>query len=54
MIPFAMVVLHMQPASASQLRLTIAGYALTNAATVYIFLFRPFEWPDHSIARFIW
>ncbi|DBA70178.1 TPA: hypothetical protein ACH3X2_012222 [Trebouxia sp. C0005] len=53
-IPFAMVALHMQPASASQLRLIIAGYALTNAATVYIFLFRAFQWPDHSIARFIW
>ncbi|KAL0023149.1 hypothetical protein WJX77_007277 [Trebouxia sp. C0004] len=53
-IPFAMVALHMQPASASQLKLIIAAYALTNAATVYIFLFRPFQWPDHSIARFIW
>ena len=53
-IPFAMVVLHMPPASASQLRLIIAAYALTNAATVYIFLLRPFRWPDHSIARFIW
>lgn len=53
-IPFAMVALHMQPASASQLRLIIAAYALTNAATVYIFLFRPFQWPEHSTARFIW
>ena len=25
-----------------------------NALTIYVFLMRPFTWPDGSIARFMW
>ena len=28
--------------------------AAVNAATLYLFLFRPFTWPDGSTARFMW
>ena len=29
-------------------------YASINLVTIYVFLFRPFSWPDGSAARFMW
>jgi hypothetical protein len=29
-------------------------HVVVNAATVYVFAFRPFTWADGSIARFMW
>jgi alpha-1,2-glucosyltransferase len=34
--------------------LATATYAMTNALTVWVFLFRPFQWPDGTVARFMW
>lgn len=53
-MPFAMVLLHMQPLSALQLKTTLMGFALVDAVSLYVYLRRPFVWPDGSIARFIW
>ena len=51
LVPFVMLALHMQPMGARQLALTAAGYTVINAATIYVFLFRPFDLTDGSIAR---
>lgn len=34
--------------------LHIVYYAVLNAVTIYVFLYRSFRWPDQSIARFMW
>ena len=49
-----MLVLHMKPPTQSQLYLTMGIFAVVNAATLYVFLFRPFAWADGSEARFMW
>ena len=36
------------------LALTAALFAAVDAAAVYVFLRRPFAWPDGSTARFMW
>jgi alpha-1,2-glucosyltransferase len=41
-------------ANAAALVAAVAGYAAVNAATLYVFLARPFTWPDGSVARFMW
>lgn len=38
----------------TQLLLTIALYAVVNAATLHMFLARPFRGRDESVARFMW
>ncbi|CAL8472321.1 g11864 [Coccomyxa elongata] len=53
-VPFMMLLLHMKPPTVTQATLTLALYALVNAAAIYMFLFRPFVWPDGSIARFMY
>jgi alpha-1,2-glucosyltransferase len=53
-VPFVLLALHMAPPEPWQLAATGAGYAAVDAATVYMFLFRPFAWPDGSVARFMW
>jgi alpha-1,2-glucosyltransferase len=32
----------------------LAAYMVVNAVTLYIFLYRPYQWVDGSIARFMW
>jgi len=32
----------------------VVFYAAVNSVTIYIFLFRSFQWPDGSVARFMW
>eukprot|EP00884_Botryococcus_braunii_P015445 jgi/Botrbrau1/2584/Bobra.145_1s0012.1 len=54
LIPFALVLLHTEPLPAGQLLATAAMYGTVNAITIYVFLFRPFTWPDGSVARFMW
>ena len=44
----------MQPPGQAQLLTSIAIFAAMNAATIYMFLYRPFAWPDGSLARFMW
>jgi len=41
-------------ANAAALLVTGLGYAAVNAATLYMFMARPFVWPDGSTARFMW
>lgn len=36
------------------LLVTGLGYAVVNAVTLYVFVVRPFTWPDGSTARFMW
>lgn len=38
----------------AQLCFTVAAYALVNAATLYVFLMKPFTWVDGTLARFMW
>jgi alpha-1,2-glucosyltransferase len=33
---------------------TILFYLLLNIASLYVFIYKPFIWPDGSIARFMW
>jgi alpha-1,2-glucosyltransferase len=53
-VPFVLLALHMQPPSPRQLALMGGAYAAVDAITIYVFMFRPFAWPDGSVARFIW
>ena len=53
-VPFVLVALHMQPPSQRQLLQTIALFAAVNVFTIYMFLFRPFQWGDGTVARFMW
>jgi len=34
--------------------LALGFYCAVNLVTIYVFLFRPFYWPDGSVARFMW
>ena len=53
-VPFYMVLLHMRTPSAARLAASVALFSAANAATLYLFLARPFAWPDGSVARFLW
>jgi hypothetical protein len=52
-VPFMMVLMHMKPPTALQATLTAAMFAAVNLFVIYMFLFRPFIWPDGSTARFL-
>ena len=57
-LPFLLYTLH-SPAFAmavqrGSLRLPLVCNILVNAGTLGLFLFRPFTWPDGSVARFMW
>ncbi len=34
--------------------IALGFYCAVNLVTIYVFLFRPFYWPDGSVARFMW
>ncbi len=54
-IPFLVFRLHCKFSSYVQVVLEIALYLLVNVATIYLFLEKPFKWPNDSTAqRFIW
>ena len=53
-IPFYLCLLHMRTPSPRSLAAVVALFAAANAATLYLFLYRPFAWPDGSTARFTW
>ncbi|KAL4440524.1 hypothetical protein ABPG75_003525 [Micractinium tetrahymenae] len=53
-VPFYLFFLHMRTPSPAALAATVALFAAVNAATIYLFLARPFTWPDGSTARFMW
>ena len=53
-VPAVLVALHSRSPSRTQLLLTACAFTAVNAATIALFLFRPFRWPDGSVARFMW
>lgn len=53
-VPFFLAFLHMRTPSTASLAAIVASFAAANAATIYLFLARPFAWVDGSVARFIW
>jgi alpha-1,2-glucosyltransferase len=53
-IPFYLCLLHMRTPSPRVLAAVVALFAAANTATLYLFLYRPFAWPDGSTARFMW
>lgn len=53
-VPCVLLLLFLQPASTIQLNRTITLFCVVNAATIYVFLCRPFVWADGSVARFMW
>ena len=48
-----MLLLHMRPPSSQQAALMLCLFGLVNMAAIYMFLYRPFLWPDGSTARFM-
>ncbi len=53
-VPFLMLVLHMEPPSGMGMGMTAVAWAAVDAAASYMFLWRPFSWPDGTVARFMW
>lgn len=53
-IPFIILSLNMRPPGIGDLRLLASSFLLVNAFTLYVFVTRDFQWPDGSIARFMW
>lgn len=49
-----MLALHMVPPKVPQLAMTALAWTAVNAGTVWLFLMKPFAWPDGSVARFMW
>lgn len=54
-LPYLLYRLHMPLGSTPRLLLEIGLYAAINGATIYIFLYRTFQWPDSTdVQRFMW
>ena len=53
-IVFYAVFLLSRTPSSTQMAVTAVIFAACNAATLYMFAARPFEWGDGSVARFMW
>lgn len=43
-----------QAGNQNRAALTIVGYFVVNAVTMYVFLHKTFTWPNGSVARFMW
>ena len=54
LVPFLVLHVHAEPMPAGHTWLLVLASILANILTIGIFLFRPFVWPDGSIARFMW
>jgi hypothetical protein len=53
-VPFVLVLLHVPPPASWRLRATAAAYLAADLGALYLFMMRPFAWPDGSQARFMW
>lgn len=53
-VPWMLVALHITPPRFQQLWLLLAVFVAVNIGTLYMFVERPFQWPDGSTARFMW
>ena len=54
LVPFLVLHVHAEPISSGSAWLLVLGSTLANIVIIGIFLFRPFVWPDGSVARFMW
>uniref|UniRef100_A0A7S0S2Y7 Dol-P-Glc:Glc(2)Man(9)GlcNAc(2)-PP-Dol alpha-1,2-glucosyltransferase n=1 Tax=Chlamydomonas leiostraca TaxID=1034604 RepID=A0A7S0S2Y7_9CHLO len=53
-LPLVMAALHLPHPTKGQSATTLFLFAAMNAATLYMFVMRPFSWADGSVARFMW
>ncbi|KAG5267959.1 hypothetical protein AALO_G00227850 [Alosa alosa] len=54
-MPYLLYRLHLPLAPTRRLLLELGLYTAVNAATIYVFLHRPFQWPDSTaVQRFMW
>ena len=54
LVPFFIVHVHAEPASPFHTCLLLLAGVVVNAVVLGVFIFRPFTWPDESVARFMW
>lgn len=54
LIPYYLYHVHARKQPPGSLVSTSCVYVFVNVLTLYVFLYRPFSWPDGSIARFMW
>ena len=47
-------VLGVRVSAATCTLINIVAYSAINGLLVFVFLYRPFVWPDGSVARFMW
>ena len=53
-VPAFMAALHWPVASRAHSAAQAGAFAAVNVAALWLFLERPFRWPDGSVARFMW
>lgn len=53
-VPILIAHLNSPQRGSSDLGITAAGCAVVNIITMWIYLYKPFTWPDGSVARFMW
>ncbi|EQC39896.1 hypothetical protein SDRG_02553 [Saprolegnia diclina VS20] len=54
LVPYTLLHLHSPKQPLIPVLLTSAVFLAINAVTMYVFIYRPFNWVDGSIARFMW
>ncbi|CAK4976790.1 unnamed protein product, partial [Aphanomyces euteiches] len=52
-VPFVMYHIQTGKQSIGNLAMTAFVFTLVNAATIYVYLYRPFTWSDGTQARFM-
>ncbi|KAI8330626.1 DIE2/ALG10 family-domain-containing protein [Chlamydoabsidia padenii] len=55
-LPFIFFCIHLPPPSPSNIFITLVTYSLINMCVIYLFLYRPFTWPQNpgEWQRFMW
>lgn len=54
LMPFILLRLQLRPGTFQQVRETLF-YIVINVASIYLFLYRPFSWPqENGMQRFMW
>ncbi|GMH33479.1 hypothetical protein BSKO_01313 [Bryopsis sp. KO-2023] len=54
LVPVSLVLLHVRPRTNGELIASMTLSMCVNVATLYLYLEKPFFWPDGSTARFMW
>lgn len=52
--PLVLLALHLRPPSTRRAVALAVAWSAVDAGTAWMFLARPFYWPDGSVARFMW